>query len=65
MDIFSDEFARRCHRARTRLQFPNRLPAVQLPGDVRCSLLESDTTRAVHGAMVEFRDRVVLANCGL
>src|SRR6266436_8948928 len=51
-DIFAGVFAQRFHRERTRLQLPNRLRAVRLPGDVRCSLLENCVMRGVNGAVV-------------
>src|SRR6266404_3227197 len=64
-DIFGDVFARRFHREGNKLQPPKPLPAVRLPGDVRCSLLENDVMRGVNGAVVEYRDPVAQANCGL
>ena len=65
MDIFANVFARQFRRAQTKLQLPNRRRAVRSPGDVRCSLLKSGAMRRANGAVVECRDRVAPANCGL
>src|SRR5438552_17858269 len=64
-DIFANVFARQFRRAPTRLQLPNCLPAVRLPGDGRYSPLKNGATHRVNDATAESRDPVARANCGL